>query len=416
MIRHPQRSCADRSFPPQAMTALLLLLGVGACEPGSVAEDTVALTLEAADVRVLGTSESIGQVRDLEVLPDGSVWLLNSLEPFFVGFAADGSVMGPHGSAGGGPEEFRMAAGLLTGGLQGEAWAFDYVRHSFIRVSMPDGEWAQLELPRGAIQPGSVRGGMDIMVPTVRTAALGEEVIIPWTTTTMEAGIVDFRMAILRPEFSALDPSTGSVRSLLALDEVLEDPSADFVATDGGFPLWYRLWAVCGEHVRVYDRVRNQLRGFTGSGEEVDPIRLPPVRLAEVTPLEFARAVFPLRQAEVTGEVGARVTAEDSVRLLNQMARGVTGEPHELAAYLPRYVDFRCASDGVAWLQPIDLGIGAMKGGPLWLRITPEGAVREVRFPERFDPLRFTPERTWGVQRNQLDVASVAWIDLPTGL
>jgi len=202
----------------------------------------------------------------------------------------------------------------------------------------------------------------------------------------------------------------------VSLGDLLDDPSAGFVATDGGFPLWYRLWAVCGDQLRVYDRVRNQFRGFTASGEEVAAIELPPVRLTEVTPQEFARAVFPLRQAEVTGAVGTRLSAEDSVRVLNQIAQGLDGTPRQLAAYLPRYVDFRCSSDSALWLHPIDLEIGALKGGRQWLRITPDGAAREVLLPVGFDALRFTRERIWGVQRDELDVASVAWIALPTGL
>jgi hypothetical protein len=39
--------------------------------------------------------------------------------------------------------------------------------------------------------------------------------------------------------------------------------------------------------------------------------------------------------------------------------------------------------------------------------------VREVRFPERFDPHRFTEGRVWGVLRDELDVASVAWLPAP---
>jgi len=213
----------------------------------------------------------------------------------------------------------------------------------------------------------------------------------------------------------ALDPLTGSVRDIVALGEVLEDPSVGFEATDGGFPLWYRLWAACGDHLRVHDRVRNQLRCFTLSGQEINPINLPAVRLTEVTPMEFARAVFPLRQAEATGDVGTRLTDEDRLRLLNQMAQRLSGEPRELAAYLPRYVDFRCSDDGTMWLQPIDLEVGGLLGGPAWWRITPDGGLREIHLPDRFDAFRFTPDQIWGVQRDEFDVASVAWINFTMG-
>jgi hypothetical protein len=220
-------------------------------------------------------------------------------------------------------------------------------------------------------------------------------------------------MALLRADVAAFDPRTGTVRTVVALGDVLDDPSEGFVATDGGFPLWYRLWAVCGDRIRVYDRVRNQLRGFTASGEEEAPVELPPVRLTEVTPVEFARAVFPLRQAEVTGGVGIRMTPQDSLRLVDQLANESTGDPRQLAAYLPRYVDFRCSDEGSMWLQPVDLDAGGLQGSSTWLRVEPDGTMREVRFPTRFDALRFQGGRIWGVQRDELDVAAVAWVELP---
>jgi hypothetical protein len=394
-----------------AVVALLvsLLAGCGSDDPRT---DEGPLTFAASDVHALGSSESIGVIRDLEVLADGSVWVLNSADPLIVGFDALGGAPRQHGTSGGGPEEFRMPSGFVDGGLDGEAWVFDFVRHAFIRVSRPGQEWAEVAIPREVVPSGTVRGGMSLMSPTVRTARLGDEMVFPWTTGTLASGVSSFRMALLRADVSALDPTTGTVRKVLTLGDVLEDPSVGFVATDGGFPLWYRLWAVCGNHIRVHDRVRNELRGFTASGQEIDPVTLPPPRLMEVTPVEFARAVFLLRQAEVTGGVGTRMAAEDSVRMVNQMAQGLKGSPQELAAYLPRYVDFRCSDDGTMWLQPIDLAAGGLQGGPAWLRIAPDGSVRDVRFPARFDPFRFRDERVWGVQRDELDIATVAWLDL----
>jgi hypothetical protein len=58
--------------------------------------------------------------------------------------------------------------------------------------------------------------------------------------------------------------------------------------------------------------------------------------------------------------------------------------------------------------------MGGLRGGTAWLRITPGGVSQEIHLPERFDPYRFTSERIWGVLRDELDVASVAWIEAPS--
>jgi hypothetical protein len=170
-----------------------------------------------------------------------------------------------------------------------------------------------------------------------------------------------------------------------------------------------------GDHVRVFDQARNQLRGFDRFGAEIEPIQVPRERLAEVTPREFAGAVFPLRQAEVTGGVGSRLGREDSVRLINQIAQAVSGDPAQLAAYLPPFVDFRCSETGTMWLRPLDMEAGGLSGGKAWLRISTAGVSRLVILPERFDALRFTEDRVWGVQRDELDIAGIAWAALPFG-
>lgn len=390
--------------------------GLAGCAMESVGDGADApIELDESAIDVLGGSDSLAVVRDLEVTSDGSVWVLNSAEPFFVGFGPDGEFLGAHGRSGRGPREFPMPAGFLSGGWEGEAWALDLVRHAVIRVSQPDGDWAEVALRSAPLPPGTVRGGMSMLSPTVRSARLGREFIVPRTSATMEAGVLDYRFSLLRPDLVAVDPEAGETRTLLAFAEVLDDPSGDFMASEGGFPMWYRLWASCGANIRVYDRVRNQLRGFDGSGAELLPIDLPPVPFTEVTARQFAKAVFPIRQAELTGDVWSRLSEEDSLRILNRMARSVQGEPHELASYLPRYVDFRCSEGGTMWMNPIDLDAGGLRGGRQWLRISPGGVIREVRLPGRFDAFRFSESRVWGVLRDEFDVPSVASIALPAG-
>jgi hypothetical protein len=81
-------------------------------------------------------------------------------------------------------------------------------------------------------------------------------------------------------------------------------------------------------------------------------------------------------------------------------------------------VDYRCDDEGTQWIQPFDIDtpgplMGGLRGGRVWLRITTDGETDEIRLPDSFDPYRFTPDKIWGVQRNEFDVASVAWIAVP---
>ena len=396
-----------------ALSATACLAGCG----GAPADDPNApLELSPADVEVLGTSESLAVVQDLEVLPDGSVWVFNSVEPYFIGFGPGGESLGAHGRAGGGPEEFPMPSAFLAGGWEGEAWVFDLRRHAMIRISRPDADWAEIPLRSESLPPGSIRGGMNLVSAAVRTARLGGEIIVPRARPPGEAGMLALRLSLLGADLVAVDAETAATRTLVTLGAVLDDPSGGFVPSEGGFPQWYRLWAPCGENlVRVYDRVRNQMRGFDASGSEVEPVDLPPVPFTEVSARQFAGAVFELRQAELTGDVRGRLGEADRQRLLNQMAQGVSGSPRELATYLPHYVDFRCSEDGTMWLHPFDPDAGGLNGGPRWLRISSDGVARDVLLPDRFDALRFSDSRIWGVYRDELDVPSVASIPLPAG-
>lgn len=399
------------------LLSVLLLVPLLACDPSLPrASDggEGALQVTPESVQILGTSESLAIVQDLEVLPDGKVWVLNSVAPFFIAFDSAGGMIRAHGREGGGPEEFQLPSAFVTGGIDGGTWVLDVRRHALVRVSSPDEGWAEVPLPRDAIPPGTVRGGIDLTSPVVRTARLGEEVILPQSMVGLEAGVNSMVAGMLQADLLAFDPESGVVEPMLSLGSVLGDPFEGFIATEEGFPFWRRLWAVCGENeLRVFDRVRHQLRGFDRSGAELPTIDLPPeTRITQVGPRQFAQVVFPLRQAEMTGG-GSHLSEADSIRLLNEMVGGLQGTPTELAAYLPMFSDFRCSPQGTMWLRPFDADEGGLSGGRGWLEISPNGAVREIEFPQGFDPFRFADGRVWGVQRDQFDVASIAWAPLP---
>lgn len=409
-----------RREAPVAM-AWLALAGLAGCggPSGETTGEPGPIVVDAVELHRLPPSDAVAEVEDLEVLPDGTVWVLNSVEPRFVEFGPDGGRLAAYGRNGGGPREFRAPAGFVVGGLDGEAWVLERARHALVRIAGPDAPPAERPLPREAIPPGSVLQGMSLFSRTIRTARLGDEVILPRRSGTGEISAPTFWTTIWGAELVAFDTASGSVRTVVSLPEALGDLGARFEELSGGevpFPFWFRLWAACPDGVWLYDFTRDQLRGFTAGGVELEPVPVRPP-FTEVTPEEFGRAVFDLAAAEVAGEVTSGVgemTAADSARIMDRIASRVDRSPSQLAGVLPPYVDFRCADDGAMWLRPLDLERGGLRGGPRWVRIGPEGETREVRFPERFDPFRFTAGRVWGVARDRLDVASVAWVEAPS--
>ena len=391
------------------------LVSLAGCGPGPEAGDG-PIVLSAADLQVRGTSDAIAVVRDLAPMPDGTVWVQSSGDPFFIALGPDGDVVATHGRQGGGPEEFGSPAGFVSGGTGDGVWVFDQARHALIRVSTPDAR-AEVALPRESVPPGTVLSGLGLTGRTIRMARLGDEIVLPRRSSTGELAATEYWTAMWNADLVALNPETGSVRTVLSLDEAMGDLGAHFQSVSPGFPpfpFWHRLWAVCGDEVRLYDFVRDEVRGYAANGEEVRTVPVPPP-YTEVTPRQFALAAFELAAAERAGAVTegvAEMSPADSAQLLNMMVGRLEGTPEQLGAMLPKFVDFRCGDDGTMWLRPIDLERGGMQGSATWLRIDGDD-VREVRFPDRFDPYRFTDGRAWGVVRDELDVASVAWVELP---
>ncbi len=404
---------------PRRLAIPLAFLALAGCDAGPAADDEAPTIVTATDVHVLGTSDSLAVVEDLAVLDDGTVWVQNSVEPLFLAFDAGHGLVAAHGRHGGGPEELGAPAGFVAGAPEGEAWALDRRRHALIRASAPDELWSDVPLPEDAIPRGSVGGGLGYMSPLVRTALLGDEIILPRRRALEEVHATRFWTTFWNADLVAFDPATGRVRVVVPLPEVVGDLDAHFTAVSPGFPpfpFWYRLWTVCGDEIRVHDFVRGQLRGFAPDGSELDPVQLPPPPFTRATPRQFVRAVFDLVAAERAGAATAGVgnmAPEDSVRLIQGAVERLEGTPEQHAAVLPRYVDFRCDEKGTMWLRPMDLEAGGMAGSATWLRIDRDGGVREVRFPERFDPYRFQGGKVWGVVRDELDVASVGWVEAP---
>lgn len=385
-----------------------------ACTPTDQPLADEPLVLSTDGLRVLGTTDAIATVHDLDVLTDGSVWVLNSAEPFLIGFDADGDLISAYGARGGGPDEFDAPAGFVTGPRRASTWVLDARRNVLVEVPRPASGRSEIALDRDSLPPGSLQPGMGMMSPLVRSARMDDGFVTARSFGTLRAGIYSFWNAIWGADLVAVDERGGHPRTILSLSAVLGDPTAYLEQTNGfpPVPLWFRLWTTCPDGtVRVHDRMQNTIRAFSGAGTELASTSLPEPAFDEVTDRQFARAVFALSAAEVAGRVGGRLSPEDSTRVMNQMMQSVEGTPERLARFLPRYVDLRCAEDGALWVQPIDLERSNLEGGRHWIRIGPDGATRDVLFPDRFQPYRFDAEAALGVLKDDLDVATVARVD-----
>ncbi|HSM06542.1 MAG TPA: hypothetical protein VK858_18105 [Longimicrobiales bacterium] len=403
-----------RSLLPLAGLAVLACAGDGG--PDEVPEGELA----TSELHVVGTSDLLAIVEDLTVLEDGTVWVQNSVEPLFLAFDGSGGPTAEHGRRGGGPEEFGAPAGFVAAGLDGDAWVLDRRRNVLVRVSTPDLPRAEVGLPGEVFPVASVLGGMSLMSPLVRTARLGNAVVLPRRRGVGEVSAVAYYRTIWDADLVAFDPATGGVSTVVPLPEALGDIGAHFTEVGAGFPpfpFWYRLWTACGEAVWLHDLVRNQLRGFTADGTELEPVQLPPPAFTEVSPREFVRAAFDLIAAERVGAVSTGVglmSSADSARLIQGAVAALEGSEEQHAAVLPQYVDLRCGEgEGVLWLQPLDLEAGGMRGSATWLRVSPDHTLARVDFPDRFQPYVFRSGQAWGITRDALDVATVARVDLP---
>jgi hypothetical protein len=409
------RCSSDRQSSRLGALVVVALCLLPACNVAGDRDLDPSIDLTGA-LHTVGSSTSIANVVDVEVLDDGSIWVLNSTEPFLVGLGPDGASLGEYGTRGGGPEDFGAPAGFVIDSARTSAWVLDVRRNVLVEVPRREASRVEFALPRDSIPLGSLQPGMGMMSSGVRSARVGDDVIVPRSFGTLRAGVYSFWSSVWGADLVAVGPS-GIARPVLSLSSVLGDPTT-FLQQTNGFPpvpLWFRLWTVCDDGlIRVHDRMANAIRGFSLDGQELESIALPAPRFSEVTDEQFARAVFGLAEAEATGRVGGRLSASDSAQLMERVVEGVEGTPDLLARFLPRFVDLRCAADRSLWLRPIDLDRSDLRGSDDWIRVRPDGVARLVRFPPRFDAYRFLSGRVLGVQRDEFDVATVAWVDLPT--
>ena len=300
------RSRPTRTGATVALITTFIAVGCGAptsvtTAPGEPVE------VDPSEVRVLGTSISLAEVRDLTLGAGGNVWVLNSVEPFFLGFDEDGAVVDSWGARGDGPEEFRTPVALVEGGIGTGAWAYDQARHSLIRISHRAEGWAEVRLSRDSLSPGRIISS-SVMPGDMRPriSSFGTEVLFDRAMTAGGGPV-----ALYRSELVAVDPTSGALRVVASLADLLGDPGE--VAGPGAqfapFPVRARCSA---DRFAVYDPLLNQVREFGRDGAQTEARELPPPRRIEITVDALVSIVMGMAFDQMAG-MGSRSTASRCV-------------------------------------------------------------------------------------------------------
>lgn len=424
-----RRTVTPRSAgaPSLGAAAAFLLLALTACSgdgspragsgSGSGTGPGGAYLLSADDLQVVGSSEALTLVRDLEVASDGTIWVLDEHPPFFVGFREDGEVVAEVGRRGEGPREFVQPVGLLAPkgeapGIQG-IWTFDRQRHALVRVSrlqepdaanMAEVEGTSIPLSREAVRPASLlsrTGGIPGVYPWM--TALGGSAFMAHSGDATARGSGYWKARVVE-----IPLESGEAMERWKMEDLLPAPEARYPGVTEFLPV--PLWAICPDGGGwLYDPARHGVRSLqTPEGPEQ---ALPPARQVAFTLDRLVDMLLPM----IVEEVPSSERPPDEV-LRGELAGEIEPMIDQFARVFPEYYQMHCAPDGTLWLQHFDWEDGYAGAGWSWERLRAGGAdpeVRTVRFPEGFRVFRIHSDRAWGIVLDELGVPSVAWIGLP---
>lgn len=392
----------ERWRRPGAVAAVVLL---GACGTGDATREDGPVVVGPDEVRVLGTPDGLARVLDVQPAADGRIWVLNSVEPFFVVVAADGNAERAFGSPGGGPREYGAPVGLVRGPGPGEIWTYDVPRHALRRIAPEAGR--DLSLPADTLAPArlvSFHGaGFRPARPWMARArdgilvASGRPSTPPWTGIRLWASDI----------FLVRTGGPGRVlEARHAIADLLGDPASRYPRATRFLP--YPIWALCDDGgLRLYDPLGNSIRRFDRHGVEQEALPLPAERRLAIT---FDR-LFGMAYLQYREEAGS-LQASDSAQLRGALEAQFPQLAATSADVFPEYADLRCTGEGTMWLQPFDPASVGLGHGREWWRIEEDGSRTIYRLPRAFTAFRFARDRIWGTVVDSLGVPSVGWIDV----
>lgn len=383
-----------------------MLLAGCAAEDGPDASDLPPLVVDPGSVHVVGTSDTISRIADLMPVGDGSVWVLNNTEPFLVHLDAEGRVVRTQGARGGGPGEFSWPSTLVRDPGTGAVWVYEAALGRLIRIEADVDEPEVRALPQDSAGPVRINsyeylwmnnGGRVWMRATDQGFVFAQaSPAVPWIYGLWSTEVVRLRR-------------DGRLETVASTADLVGDPEEHFPGATRFLP--YPLWASCPDgSLALYDPGRNGVHRLRASGDTVAWHVLPDERRLEVTSERVFETVHP---GVLRNRLFAEPPGPDVMR--EMVERDYDQRIDEFSDVFPEYAELECAEGGTLWIQPFDATHGQMGRGPLWLRISEDGAMGQVRFPGDFRPMRFLDRRIWGIHRGAYDVDHVAWVEMPAG-
>jgi hypothetical protein len=330
------------------------------------------------------------------------VWVLNSVEPFFVALDESGEEFRSLGRQGGGPDEFRSPNALVSGAAADQVWVYDRGANTLARISDPESSRTVITLSRDSLPPGRMvsmdNAGTGNGRYWIRPASGG------FLFGRGRPGTDNMRqiwnMDIVR------HGQDGAVELLFSPADHLVDPTTLYGEATEFLP--FPLIDVCADRsFALYDPGSNTLQRFSPDGAVAGSVTLPEPKRLETSADRLFAMVYPgVLEEAPPGALPDSAAIHGMLRLQwPEMSR-------QMAPVLPEYADMQCAGD-VVWLQPLDVESGQMGRGPAWLRIAADGTIESTDLPDRFRPMRFTADRIWGAHKGDYDIESVAWIAAP---
>lgn len=374
--------------------------------------DLPVAVLPVSAIQLVGTSDLLSRIVDLVPMDDGSVWILNGLEPFFIHLSSEGTLLEAVGRSGQGPGEFAGPTTLF--GVPGPrgvtAWSYDPRAHGLTQPSLRpvspshsgDGPWPEVgfTIPPAFPRPDDLVSlddfGMGPGRPWIR-ALSGPAFLL-----AVAPGAVRGSGRFWSAEIIEFQPD-GTVEHRLQLSEYMV---GDLIVEQGVGALLMGpqpLWALCpDERLLIYDPATNRV---LTEGRISEGVVLPPVRSLSVT----ADRVFHVLQERET-ELSTPGERMDSVLLRRAFELDFERFRSEVSPVFAEYAEFHCLAQGEFWLRLVDPD-RSVREGHRWYRVH-GGGVTLVEFPPFFEARVFAQRKVWGVHRDAVDTPYAAWIDL----